>query len=532
MKTLLILRWPVSLATLLGFALLGCNRSHDHSHGDGDDHHHEDKTAQITVWSERYEIFAEHRLVTAGTATKFVTHVSDLQTLEPRREGLIKFRLALGQDAPIENVENTPTRTGIYEAMLTFPKAGDWNVTVLIPTEGGDSTVTLPPVKVYASKHDAQHAEAPDAPEGISFLKEQQWKILAKAEPVTKRRLVERVRVPAMVAARPGSQAAVTAPLAGRLFAAPGKALPMVGDTVQAGQTLALVQPMASELALKLAEAEAEAVRAKLGVEQAEQTFKRTQKLAQAEAKSARELQEAEFALKSAQARLDAARAVQSAFQQARASTGEGNASVPAIELKAPIAGMVVAQTGAALGEWVTPDKPLFTLLDAGMVFVEARVPESVVGRLSGAKGATAELPGERGAFLPLTGEGRGRLVFLSPQVNTATRTVALVYEANNRDGRFRVGQQLMLHVESAHAEDAVAIPDAAIVEEGGQPVAFVQVSGEAFEKRELTLGIRDGNFVQVLRGVSEGERVVTKGAMAIRLAAASNVIPAHGHAP
>lgn len=87
MKTLLILRWPVSLATLLGFALLGCNRSHDHSHGDGDDHHHEDKTAQITVWSERYEIFAEHRLVTAGTATKFVTHVSDLQTLEPRREG-------------------------------------------------------------------------------------------------------------------------------------------------------------------------------------------------------------------------------------------------------------------------------------------------------------------------------------------------------------------------------------------------------------------------------------------------------------
>jgi len=506
MKTLLILRWPVSLAALLGFALLGCNRSHDHSHGDGDDHHHEDKTAQITVWSERHEIFAEHRLVAAGTATKFVTHVSDLQTLEPRREGLIKFRLALGQDAPIEKVENTPTRTGIYEAMLTFPKAGDWNVTVLIPTEGGESTVTLPPVKVYASKHDAQHAEAPDAPEGISFLKEQQWKILAKAEPVTKRRLVERMRVP-------------------------GKALPMVGDTVQAGQTLALVQPMASELALKLAEAEAEAVRAKLGVEQAEQTFKRTQKLAQAEAKSARELQEAEFALKSAQARLDAARAVQSAFQQARASTGEGNASVPAIELKAPIAGMVVAQTGAALGEWVTPDKPLFTVLDTGMVFVEARVPESVVGRLSGAKGATAELPGERGAFLPLTGEGRGRLVFLSPQVNTATRTVALVYEANNRDGRFRVGQQLMLHVESAHAEDAVAIPDAAIVEEGGQPVAFVQVSGEAFEKRELTLGIRDGNFVQVLRGVSEGERVVTKGAMAIRLAAASNVIPAHGHA-
>ena len=76
-----------------------------------------------------------------------------------------------------------------------------------------------------------------------------------------------------------------------------------------------------------------------------------------------------------------------------------------------------------------------------------------------------------------------------------------------------------------------MAIPDSAIVEEGGQPVAFVQVSGETFQKRELTLGIRDGNWVQVLTGVSEGERVVTKGAMAIRLASVSSVIPAHGHA-
>jgi biotin carboxyl carrier protein len=353
MKTISMLRWPLSLAALLGFALLGCHRGSKQSQGQ--DHSHEQKTAQITVWSDRYEIFAEHRLVAARETTKFVTHVTDLQTLEPRREGPIKFRLALGQDTAVEKVENAPTRTGIYEAMLTFPKAGDWNVTLLIPTERSEATVTLPPVKVYASKHDAQRGEPPGAPEGISFLKEQQWKILSKAEPVTKRRLVERVRVPASVMARPGSQAAVTAPLAGRLLAPPGKALPIVGHRVAAGQTLALVQPMASELALKLAETEAEAVRAKLAVEQAEQTFKRTEKLAQAEAKSARELQEVEFALKSAQARLDAARAVQAAFQQVRTSTGDGNASVPAIELKAPIAGMVVAQTGAALGEWVTP---------------------------------------------------------------------------------------------------------------------------------------------------------------------------------
>jgi membrane fusion protein, heavy metal efflux system len=61
--------------------------------------------------------------------------------------------------------------------------------------------------------------------------------------------------------------------------------------------------------------------------------------------------------------------------------------------------------------------------------------------------------------------------------------------------------------------------------------IAFVQVAGETFETRDLTLGIRDGEFVQVLSEVAEGERVVTKGAYAIRLASVSATIPAHGHA-
>ena len=46
-----------------------------------------------------------------------------------------------------------------------------------------------------------------------------------------------------------------------------------------------------------------------------------------------------------------------------------------------------------------------------------------------------------------------------------------------------------------------------------------------------MTLGLRDGEYIQVLSGLEEGEQVVTKGAYAIRLASVSTVIPAHGHA-
>src|SRR5687768_10495288 len=81
----------------LGLAVLpGCSRGHEHSPEE-----HEHASAQFTVWSDRYEIFAEHRLVVTNTPTKFITHVTDLQSLQPRREGPIRFILRQGNDEPL-----------------------------------------------------------------------------------------------------------------------------------------------------------------------------------------------------------------------------------------------------------------------------------------------------------------------------------------------------------------------------------------------------------------------------------------------
>jgi hypothetical protein len=74
-------------------------------------------------------------------------------------------------------------------------------------------------------------------------------------------------------------------------------------------------------------------------------------------------------------------------------------------------------------------------------------------------------------------------------------------------------------------------IPESAVVDEDGRPTAYVLLDGEHFLKRDLELGIRDTGFVQVKKGLEVGERVVTKGGYAIRLASVSSVIPAHGHA-
>jgi RND family efflux transporter MFP subunit len=282
----------------------------------------------------------------------------------------------------------------------------------------------------------------------------------------------------------------------------------------------------------RFVEAEGEVVRSRLALEQADLALKRIEKLVKAEANSGRELQEAEFALKTAQAKHDAALALQGTYRQASTNLGgqKSGASQPAIELRSPIAGTIIAQSGAAAGEYITAEKTAFTVLDAGSVFIKAQVPEASVQRLGTTKAASYEVPGEAGQLIPITGEGAGRLVFVGIQVDAATRTVPLIYEVKNTDHRLRVGQSVNLFVETSRAEDTLAIPSAAVVEEDGRPIAFVQVGGETFQKRDLTLGIRDGSWVQVLSGITEGERVVTKGAYAVRLASVSSAIPAHGH--
>lgn len=520
--------WP-----LLFFGASCRHEDHGHPHEPDD---HEGKTAQKTVWSDRFEIFLEHELIAAGKQTTFVTHVSDLKMLEPRRAGAVRFVLRFGTDLPVEHVDPAPARPGIYTPKLTFPRAGEWTVALHIPTEDGESVVALGAFTVYVS-HEATHmASVPDAPEGITFLKEQQWKLRTRTEPAVKRRMVERLRVPGRVTARPGSRAAVTPPLAGRLLPPPGGTLPSLGARVEAGQTLALVQPPFSDFLVKLVESEAEVIRARLAVELAELAHSRIQNLAEQKFKSVRELDEADFALLTAKANHESARALQAAYHKAGAlfvtpgAEPGGTPILPTLELKAPISGLVT-QVAGAVGEHLPPDRAIMTILDTEWVFIEARVPEADLDRVAAPGGASYEVPHAPGDFHPLLANGAGRLVYFGPEVDPATRTVPLVYEVKNPSGRLRVGLALNLYLETARAEETLAVPESTVVDEEGRPIAFVQVSGETFDKRYLTLGLRESGFVEVRSGLSEGERVVTKEAYAVRLSSVSTTIPAHGHA-
>lgn len=538
----------------------GAEENHDHPVEPHDDEGHshqgaEEKTAQVTFWNEDFEIFLEHRLLVVGNPTKFITHVTHADTWEPRRQGVVTFVLRHGGDKPIEQVLEAPDREGIYIPTLTFPKSGKWSVSLVIPREGQDKVVVLPPFQVYSNLDEAFHAETQEPPEGISFLKEQQWKIGTATAPVVQRPMTENIKLVGIFSACPEKRASIVPPVGGRIFAPQGGKLPRIGDRVEAGQTVALIQPplagsdllsflsnqtqiqaLQAEITTKAAEAEADAARSRVTLASAQKLVDRLHPLRASSARSAREVEEAEFALQKAQTDVASAENLKQTYKEVLAQLKVKPAvfhvedGFPTIDLKAPITGTVV-EVDAASGENVPADRTVFCLIDNSSVFLEVRVPETKLGLLTESLNASFEVSDAPGVPLPVFGDGGGHLVYLGVAVDPQSRTSPIIYEIPNPEGRFRVGMSATVHLETKHTEQGLAIPASALVDADGRFVAYVQVSGETFEKRDLETGIRDNGSVQIVAGLSEGERVVTKGAYAIRLASVSTSIPAHGHA-
>jgi hypothetical protein len=108
---------------------------------------------------------------------------------------------------------------------------------------------------------------------------------------------------------------------------------------------------------------------------------------------------------------------------------------------------------------------------------------------------------------------------------------VPVVYEVDGASAEFTFGQIASVAVPVGHTERGPLIPNEAVLDDNGTPVAFVQTSGETFERRVLTLGASDGERTRVQAGIQPGEMVVASGAYQVRLASLSGNEFAGGHA-
>ena len=91
-------------------------------------------------------------------------------------------------------------------------------------------------------------------------------------------------------------------------------------------------------------------------------------------------------------------------------------------------------------------------------------------------------------------------------------------------------GAFVEVYLLSTPMEGVISLPHTALTEEQGSFFAYLQLDEEGYKKQPVILGADNGESVQILSGIKAGDRVVTQGAYQVKLASATNAIPAHSH--
>lgn len=189
--------------------------------------------------------------------------------------------------------------------------------------------------------------------------------------------------------------------------------------------------------------------------------------------------------------------------------------------LVAPFAGVITA-LDAVPGETVGTETALVTVADLSLVWVQADVYEKdirAVRRGQQARVSVAAYPGR--AFA-------GEITYLSDVLDPHTRTAKVRCEVPNPEHLLKLEMFATIEIPVAAGRYGLLIPELAVQQIEGQPVAFVPEGQGRFARRALTLGARTGGWVEVTAGLSEGESVVTEGSFLLKSQARKSELGRH----
>lgn len=319
------------------------------------------------------------------------------------------------------------------------------------------------------------------------------------------------------------------------------------GDHVRAGQTLVELESsdlaaMANESKSQYEQAEAayqlltgatvheDKTKAQADVQSSQQTFDAAKKLydnrvaLQKEGALAQKLvDDAKVAMVQAQSQLETARrhlqaldnvsqresirGAQAQVNAAKAHYDNSSVQLSYAKLLSPISG-IVADRPVYPGEMPASGTPLISIVDISQIVARANVPVKEAGAIK--VGRPARISGPDGD-LP------GKVTVVSPAVDPSTTTVEVWVQAANPEERLKPGATVHVAIIAETIQNTMVVPASAILnsDEGGEKVMVVTSDNLAHE-RKVSVGVRQGDRVQILGGLQEGDQVVTSGGLGL----------------
>lgn len=458
-----------------------------------------------TIYTDRLELFVEFKPLVVGQSSKFAAHFTELgDNFTALADAKITVSLITGNKGIRQSVDSCSS-PGIFRLALVPKQKGKGTLIFDIQTKNYRDRITVPNVTIYANEAEAKQAQTVEsAGNDITYLKEQAWKVEFANAPAKKQAFGNVIKSSGEILSAPGDEMIIVAKASGIVLFTNSKTIE--GSSVSQGENLFTIT--GGDLAEDNLDANFK--EAKTNYSKAKIDFERASELMNDKIVSAKEFQTIKQRYENAE----------NAYNTlARNYSGKGkNCSTPM--------GGFIKQVMVKEGQFVQAGTPLATVSKNKKLILQVQVSQKYFNQLASI--TSANFKNAEGTVYT-TKELNGTIISYGRSASINSPFIPVTFEINNI-GNIVPGSVVEVFLKSNPIPDALVIPVTSLVEEQGIFYVYVQTEGESFQKREVTLGANDGINVQILSGISENERVVTKGGYQIKLATASGALPAHGH--
>lgn len=475
---------------------------------DEQNHNYDAVSFQYTKYNSDIEIFIESEPFVAGQTSVILAHITKLADFKPLEKGVVTASLIVGTKGIRQKLDK-PTRTGIYIFNLQPEVTGKGKLIFNIQTADSNYSVTISDIQVFANQHDAKH-EAGEATiansNAITFTKEQSWKVefatgLPNVEPFS-----QIIKTTARVQSAPGDEMILTATTNG-IVTFKGNNL-TEGMQVSSGKSLLII----SGENLADNNTRVRFNEAKNNFEKTEANYKRISLLAKDQIVSQKELLEAKNNFDNAEV----------IYENLKNNFNEGGQNITSTKTG------FIKHLYVVNGQYVEAGEPLITITQNKNLFLKAEVQQKYAKVLPFINSATIRSLSDNTVYN--LEELNGKIVSYGKNISDENYLIPVTLQVENRDGIFP-GSFMEVYLKAQSKTNALTVLNTAILEEQGNYSVYVQLTPESFEKREVKVGNTDGIKTEILSGLSAKDRIVTRGAILVKLASVSNSIDPHaGH--
>ncbi len=449
---------------------------------------------------------------------RFAIHLTKLIDFKPLPSGNVTLTFT-NTDNEESFTADAPEIPGIFGATVNIASTGEYDLNLYISSDELKDTIKIGEVIVYKDLNSIPiESEKKEEADIIYFLKEQQWNTEFATSKGKEMTLTAIVKTNAVVKPKIKYYAEVSSPVSGIILLKENTKMVSVGEKVKKGDVLLTISPpLKSDNGFTQLIAEFEETKSRF--KYAESNLARMRKLHENDIVSLKKLQNAELDFNIADAKL---RSLKRSLDVQNLDLNNHNFS-----LKAPISG-TISSFHFTPGEYVEVGQKLFSIVNTSTVWIESHIPVSEINRVKGFNGIYLIVDGIKEEIF--ISEEKGELISIGQILDPSSKTVPVIFEIKNPENILKIGMLTNIRIRTHEETNTLTIPGSAVFDDEGKAVCYLQINGESFVKKEIQTGIEDKNHIQILKGLSGNERVVTKGGYQVKLASMSSIVPT-GHA-